>query len=92
MNQDYNSNNGLYPVVSMGEWLLTIFVSCIPMVGLIMLIIFAFSSNINPSKKNYARMMLIVQVVFVGIYILLAAFGAFSVLNNPELYNTNYNF
>lgn len=90
MNQDYNSNNGMYPVVSMGEWLLTIFLSGIPMVGLIMLIVFAFSSNVNPSKKNYARMMLIVQVVFFVLYMALLLTGVLSNLYDPSMYNTNY--
>lgn len=90
MNQNYNSNNGLYPVVGLGEWVLTIFVSGIPMIGLIMLIIFAFSSNINPSKQNYARMMLILQVVFFILYLVLLLSGALSNLSDPTLYNTSY--
>jgi hypothetical protein len=40
--------------MSMKDWFITLLISYIPLVGLIMLIIWAFDSNTNVNKKNWA--------------------------------------
>jgi ATP-dependent Zn protease len=38
--------------VTISDWFLTLFLTAIPLVGLIMLFVWAFGSNTNPSKAN----------------------------------------
>lgn len=60
------------PVMSTKDWVISIIITCIPVVGFIMLIIWAFSSNdINQNKKNWAKGFLIVQVIGIILVILL---------------------
>ena len=63
--------------VSLGDWVLTILVSMIPIVGLIMLFVWGFGSA-SRSKKNWARAMLIWEAVFVVLAIALVATGVIS--------------
>ena len=53
--------------VSLKEWLLAILISLIPVAGLIMLCIWAFGDSVKPSKKQWARAMLIVQAVAIAV-------------------------
>lgn len=66
-----------FPAVKTGEWIVTLLVSMIPIVGIIMLFVWAFGGNANPSKANFAKATLIfVAIVFV-LYVLIAlVFGA----------------
>ena len=43
------------PDESVGSWMLTLFVSGIPIIGVIYLLVLAFGSGSAPSKRNYAR-------------------------------------
>ncbi len=49
--------------MSVGDWLITMIVTSIPIVGLIMLLVWAFSSGTNESKKNWAKAALIFYVI-----------------------------
>ncbi len=63
--------------VRTGEWVLTLLITAIPIVGLIMLFVWAFGSNTNESKANWAKATLIWMAIIIGIYILIALiFGA----------------
>lgn len=75
------------PVMSLKEWIISIIITCIPVIGFIMLIIWAFASdNINRNKKNWARGFLIVQVIGIVLVILLYVLLAASAL---ALYKIN---
>ena len=64
--------------VSFGNWMLTILLTCIPIVGFIMLIIWAVGDETPASKKNWARAQLIWMIIFTVIGISFAsAFFAF---------------
>ncbi len=52
--------------LTLGNYIVMMLVSAIPVVGFIMLLIWAFSGNTNINKKNYARAALIMMVA-VGI-------------------------
>lgn len=69
--QSYNNNsyNANTQEMSVGQWVLTIFLSCLSIVGIILLFIWAFGDTPQP-KKNYARAMLIWQAIALGISIL----------------------
>jgi len=49
--------------VSLGDWILTMILSGIPLVGLIMLFVWAFGGGAKASKQNYARAVLIMAVI-----------------------------
>ncbi|MEX0719184.1 MAG: hypothetical protein WD059_00865 [Balneolaceae bacterium] len=59
-------------VMPLKEWVITVIISIIPVVGFIMLLVWAFSDSINPNKKNWARATLIVFVAVFVIYIIFA--------------------
>ena len=60
------------PVVSVKEWLLTNLIMMIPLVNLIMMLVWAFSSNTNPNKANYFKAAFILFAIVMAIYLVLA--------------------
>lgn len=68
-----------HPPINTGEWFLTILITNIPVIGLIMLIVWAFDKQGNPSKSNWAKAKLLWYVAGIGIAILvlmMVGFGA----------------
>jgi cell division protein FtsW (lipid II flippase) len=65
------------PVLTVGDWFVTILITAIPLVGLIMLFVWAFSSDTNPNKANWAKAQLI--WMFIGIAIAIFIFGVIGV-------------
>jgi heme/copper-type cytochrome/quinol oxidase subunit 2 len=57
--------------VSFGEWFLTIFLTAIPLVGLVLLFVWAFGSTTNPSKANWAKASLAWAAIGIVIYIII---------------------
>ena len=49
--------------MSVGDWLVTYLLTCIPFVGFIMLLVWGFSSDTQPSKKTWAQATLIWMAV-----------------------------
>ncbi|HET7560864.1 MAG TPA: hypothetical protein VFJ87_00610 [Rhodanobacteraceae bacterium] len=63
--------------MSLGDWLITLIVLCIPIVGLIMAFVWGFSSGTNINKQNFCRATLILWLILIALYIVLfAVFGA----------------
>ena len=60
------------PVVSVKEWLLTNLILMIPLVNIVMMLVWAFSSNTNPNKANYFKATLILFAIVMVIYLVLA--------------------
>ena len=60
------------PIVSVKEWLITNLILMIPMVNLVMMLVWAFSSNTNPNKANYFKAALILFAIVMVIYLVLA--------------------
>ncbi|HPE34170.1 MAG TPA: hypothetical protein PLI65_05165 [Bacteroidales bacterium] len=58
------------PAVTTGDWVVTMLISAIPIVGIIMLFVWAFGSGTNPSKANWAKAALIWMVIGIVIFIL----------------------
>ena len=48
--------------VSFGDWMLTMLLLVIPIVNIVMLFVWAFGSNTNPSKSNWAKASLLPRV------------------------------
>lgn len=59
--------------LSIGNYIVLMIVGAIPVVGIIMMLIWAFSRNTNTNRQNYARAMLIMMAVAI---ILSIIFGA----------------
>ena len=57
--------------VSIGDWILTLIISMIPLVNIIMLLVWAFGSSTNPSKANWAKAYLAFIAILIGFYMVL---------------------
>jgi heme/copper-type cytochrome/quinol oxidase subunit 2 len=72
--------------LTVGEWFITMLVTAIPVVGFVMLFVWAFSANTNVNRANWAKASLLWMVV--GIFIVLAIFGFFGVAFFTPFFNT----
>ena len=63
--------------MSVGDWFWTIFIAGLPLIGLIMLFVWGFSSETGNSKKNWAKAMLLFQLIALIFVFLLLALGVF---------------
>ncbi len=50
--------------VSMGEWMWTILLLCIPVVNFVLLIVWAFGGGTKASKANYCKAQLLWMLIF----------------------------
>lgn len=66
-------NQGSYKPMTIGDWIITFIITYIPLVGLIMLFVWAFGGGAHPSKKSWAQASLIMIVV--GIILMIIFFG-----------------
>ena len=60
-----------YKPVSTGDWIVTLIISMIPLVNIVMLLVWAFGSNTNPSKANWAKAYLVFIALLIGLYAVL---------------------
>ena len=58
---------GLEEPMSLGEWMITLLIMCIPCVNIVMMFVWAFSSKQKKSKSNFFK----AQLIYTGIMILL---------------------
>lgn len=58
------------PVVTFKEWMITTLILIIPIVNIVMMFVWAFSSSTNPSKANYFKAQLLFAAIFLVLYIL----------------------
>ncbi|WP_419068143.1 hypothetical protein, partial [Candidatus Allofournierella excrementavium] len=83
----------LSPTVGMGEWLWSSIVAAIPVVGFIVLLVWAFGGSTKLSKRNWARANLILYavmaVVYVVLFVLLIAVAGLA-LSDPYYYYNYY--
>ncbi|GHV19248.1 hypothetical protein FACS189425_09670 [Clostridia bacterium] len=73
-NQNQNRHEVSGEVSSMGSWLLTYLLLCIPIVGFVMLFVWAFGNTADKSKQNWARASLVWMVI--GAVATILAWGA----------------
>ena len=66
--------------MTVGNWVATIILTSLGIIGLILLFVWGFSYNVPKAKKNYCRAMLIMLAIAVGLIIIfmiiLSAAGA----------------
>jgi len=64
MNQEYQATTGYgEQSIGAGEWLVTMILLNIPILGIILALIWGFSSNVNKSKQNFAKAYLILLII-----------------------------
>ena len=60
-NEDYT--NSTTAPMSFGDWIVTLLLLMIPIANIVLLFVWAFSSETNLNKKNFAK----AQLIFMGI-------------------------
>lgn len=65
--------------VTFGNWMLTLFLTFIPLVNIIMLLVWAFSSTTPASKANWAKALLVWMLILFVISILFGVLGGLAV-------------
>lgn len=70
------------PPVSLGDWIISVIVTKIPLIGFIMLIVWAVDKNTDPNKANWAKAELIVKLIGFFIVIIFIALIGFSFFTN----------
>jgi len=75
-----------YEPISVKDWIITILITAIPLVGLIMLFVWGFGSETQPSKANWAKATLIwylIGIVFsIIIFSIVGTAAIFGAMNS----------
>ncbi len=82
-----NLNQPQQQPLSVGDWIVTLLVTAIPLVGLIMLFIWAFGNDTNINKANWAKAALIMFAIGIALSILLTivfGVGILSLINSQN--------
>ena len=80
----------LSPTVGTGEWLWSSIVAAIPIVGFIVLLVWAFGGGTKLSKRNWARANLILYAIIVVIYVLIFAVIIAGAAASTSYFSYNY--
>mgnify|MGYP007008548149 CR=1 FL=1 len=59
----------IYSPISIGNWIISLILTMIPIVNIIMLFVWAFSNGTNPTKANWAKAALILILDHPGNYL-----------------------
>jgi uncharacterized membrane-anchored protein len=63
--------------MSVKDWLITLLLMAIPVVGIVLLFVYAFGNNENINKQNWAKAQLIMlAIVLILVIFLLVLFGS----------------
>lgn len=85
-NPQYNPDNNA--PMTVGGYLLTFILLAIPIVGIIMIFVWAFGDNVNLNKKNLAKAYLILMIIGIVLSILffILFYSFFSTFNSVYTY------
>ena len=91
------TNNQQYQPMRVGEWILTFILTGLPLIGFIMMFVWAFSSGTHPSKQSWAKAYLILMAIgiiltiIVMIFFTIAGIAIFeSAANSIDAYDPYY--
>ena len=63
--------------VTTGEWFVTMLVTAIPLVGIIMIFVWAHGDRVSISKSNWAKAVLIWSIIYIVIIVfIITVFGS----------------
>ena len=60
-----------WPPMTIGNWMATQLLMLIPIANIILVFVWAFGSNVNPSKKTYFQAQLIWALIWTGFFIII---------------------
>ncbi len=70
-------NQDTRTVMSVTDWLIAMIITIIPIIGFIMLFVWAFGSGTNENKANWAKATLVLYAISIGLSIIfIILFGA----------------
>lgn len=73
--------------MSTGSWIGTMLLSCIPVVNLICLIIWAFGNNPDKAdRKNWAKAQIVIAVIAIVLVVILSAAGVGILANLASMF------
>jgi polyferredoxin len=61
-----------FPAVKTREWVVTLLVAIIPIIGFVLLFVWAFGGETNPSKAYFAQAALIFVAILFVIFVILS--------------------
>jgi hypothetical protein len=71
------AENAVQTPMSVANWVITLIITAIPLLGIIMLFVWAFGDNAYKERSNYAKAALILAVIGIVLSIVFSAiFGA----------------
>lgn len=82
-----NQNN---QVMKVSDWFITLFITTIPIVGLIMLFVWGFGSSTNQAKANWAKALLLWYAVLIVLYAIFAMIFGAALLGGMSGFDTGY--
>lgn len=62
--------------MSVGQWIGVLFILAIPIVGIIMYLVWAFSDSTNENLRNFCKASLLITLIVVGLTIILGGCSA----------------
>jgi len=65
-----------WPPMKVGEWLITRLLLIIPIANIVLTLIWAFGSDVNPSKKTYFQAELIIWAISIVLSVILSVLFA----------------
>ena len=77
-----------YKPMTIGDWLITFIIQAIPLVGFVMLFVWAFGGGTHPSKKTWAQASLIFALIMLVLVIIFFA-ALWSVIGS--FFQSSYN-
>ncbi|WP_348344934.1 hypothetical protein [Ignavibacterium sp.] len=91
MNQfNQNAFQQQYRPMTLGDWLITLLIQAIPLVGFIMLFVWAFGGDTHPSKKTWAQASLLFALIMLVLVIIFFAVMWSFFMSFFSGYNMNY--
>ena len=66
--------------MSLGDWIITFIVLAIPLVNIVMLFVWGFSSSTNPNKSNFCKAYLILALVAIVLFFLFGGLAFMSAM------------
>ena len=70
--------------MTVGDWLITMILLGIPLVGLVMLLYWSLSSTGNLNRRNYCLATLVIVAVVLLLFIIFALFGGLAMLMSHQ--------
>lgn len=60
----------LQKTMSVKDWLVTLIITALPLIGIVMLFVWAFGNNENPVRQNWAKAQLLLVAIILALVIL----------------------